>query len=78
MVTSINDCAELGNGMKMPWLGFGTFQIPDGRIVVDSVKWAIKAGYRHIDTASIYDNEMGVGKGISESGIPLPTPISLS
>ncbi|MCJ7772887.1 MAG: aldo/keto reductase [Desulfobacterales bacterium] len=70
MVTSINDCAELGNGTKMPWLGCGTFQIPDSRIVVDSVKWAIKAGYRHIDTASIYDNEAGVGKGISESGIP--------
>src|SRR5665647_1926739 len=70
MATSINDCAKLSNGIRMPLLGFGTFQIPDSRIVVDSVKWAIKAGYRHIDTASIYDNEVGVGKGISESGIP--------
>ena len=54
----------------MPWLGLGTWQTPDGKDVVNSVKWAVAAGYRHIDTAAAYGNEEGVGKGIRECGMP--------
>ena len=56
--------------MEIPKIGFGTFQIPDGKEVIDSVKTALAIGYRHIDTASVYNNEIGVGKAIKESGIP--------
>ena len=60
----------LSNGYAIPSLGFGTWQTPDGQTAVNAVKTAIDAGYRHIDTASIYGNEIGVGQGIRESGIP--------
>ncbi|MBP1743234.1 MAG: Methylglyoxal reductase (NADPH-dependent) [Firmicutes bacterium] len=64
----IRSCTVLSNGVKMPWLGFGTYKIENGCSVVDSVKDALKAGYSHIDTASFYDNEEGIGKAIKESG----------
>jgi len=70
MIKSITDCTTLNNGVKMPWFGLGTWQVNDGAEVVSSVKWALKAGYRSIDTASAYGNEEGVGKGIRESGVP--------
>jgi methylglyoxal/glyoxal reductase len=70
VISSIKDCAVLANGVRMPWLGLGTWQTPDGTDVANSVKWAVGAGYRHIDTAAAYDNEKGVGKGIRECGIP--------
>ncbi len=54
----------------MPWLGFGVFKIEDGRKVEESVKHALEAGYRSIDTASVYGNERGVGKAIRESDVP--------
>lgn len=60
---------KLSNGVEIPQIGFGTFKIPDD-IAVNSVKTALMSGYRHIDTAAIYKNEEGVGKGIKESGIP--------
>ncbi|MFD1417293.1 aldo/keto reductase [Companilactobacillus keshanensis] len=60
---------ELANGVKIPQVGLGVFQISDENEVVNSVKWAIEAGYRHIDTASFYDNEEAVGEGIIASGI---------
>ncbi|MFC4100927.1 aldo/keto reductase [Paenibacillus xanthanilyticus] len=69
MVTSIKDSATLHNGVRMPWLGFGVWQISDGASVVDSVKNAIDAGYRSIDTAAAYRNEEGVGQAIRESGV---------
>lgn len=50
----------------MPWLGLGVFQVEDGATVVESVRAAIKNGYRSIDTAAIYQNESGVGQGIRE------------
>jgi len=63
------DYVTLNNGLKMPLLGFGVFQIPDAaeceRVVVD----AIGAGYRLIDTASAYLNEEAVGKGVKNSGV---------
>ena len=70
MIGSIKDCTILNNGLKMPWLGFGVFQVKDGREVEDAVKYALKIGYRSIDTASAYGNERGVGKAIRESNIP--------
>ncbi len=66
----IRDCAVLSNGVGIPWLGFGTFKIPEGEEVINSVKTALEVGYRHIDTAAVYRNETGVGKAIKESGVP--------
>ncbi|MFZ3591430.1 aldo/keto reductase [Bacillus sp. DJP31] len=53
----------------MQWLGLGVFKIKEGTEVVDSVKAAIKNGYRSIDTATIYQNEEGVGQAIKESEV---------
>lgn len=53
----------------MPWLGLGVFKAEEGQEVIDAVKAAIKAGYRSIDTASLYGNEEGVGQAIKESGV---------
>ena len=61
--------AILNNGVKIPMLGYGTFQIPaedTKRCVLD----AISVGYRSIDTAQGYFNEEGVGKAISACGVP--------
>ncbi len=69
MYTSIKDCARLNNGIEMPILGFGVFQINSNDETADCVKKAIKHGYRSIDTATAYGNEAGVGRGIKESGI---------
>jgi diketogulonate reductase-like aldo/keto reductase len=63
------DNFTLANGVKIPAIGFGTWQIPSGDIAYNSVKEAIKAGYRHIDTAQAYGNEASVGKAIIDSGI---------
>ncbi|AWB29699.1 aldo/keto reductase [Clostridium botulinum] len=60
----------LNNGVKMPWLGFGTYKVENGDTVIQSVKEALKIGYGHIDTASYYGNEEGVGTAIKESRIP--------
>jgi diketogulonate reductase-like aldo/keto reductase len=61
---------ELNNGVKMPILGFGVFQVPDPAECEASVVEAIKAGYRLIDTAASYMNEEAVGKAIKRSGVP--------
>jgi len=61
--------ATLSNGVKMPYLGFGTFRIPPGDVTKNAVLEALKVGYRHIDTAKIYGNEQSVGEAIRESGI---------
>jgi diketogulonate reductase-like aldo/keto reductase len=65
----IADTVELSNGVKMPWLGLGTYKTPEGQSVVQSVRWALEAGYRHIDTAALYGNERGVGEAIRASGL---------
>jgi 2,5-diketo-D-gluconate reductase A len=59
---------DLNDGNKIPQLGLGVFQIPPGETAA-AVKTAIEAGYRHIDTAEMYQNERGVGEGIRESGL---------
>ena len=66
---SLKDTFTLSNGYKIPCIGFGTWQTPDGETAVNAVKEAIKLGYKHIDTAAIYGNEKSIGKAIKESGI---------
>lgn len=61
---------SLANDVKIPVLGFGTFQITDPTEAENSVISAIQAGYRHIDTAQSYMNEEAVGRGVKNSGIP--------
>ena len=65
---NIGDTTTLHNGVKLPVLGFGTWQIPDGPVVEQSVKWALEVGYRHVDTAALYGNERGVGRAVRENG----------
>ncbi len=65
-MNNLQDTVALSNGVQMPWLGLGVFQVEDGATVVESVRAAIKNGYRSIDTAAIYQNESGVGQGIRE------------
>ena len=60
---------KLNNGLLIPAIGFGTWQVKDGDEAYNSVKWALEAGYRHIDTAYVYENEESVGKAIKYSGI---------
>lgn len=64
---SLSDRYELRNGYAIPCVGFGTFLIPDGEPTVRAVKAAIRAGFRHIDTGFIYENERSVGQGIREA-----------
>lgn len=61
---------KLNNSVMIPRVGLGVWKIPDGEAVKNAVLWALRAGYRHIDTAMIYRNETGVGEGIRQSGIP--------
>ncbi|MDR1533743.1 MAG: aldo/keto reductase, partial [Planctomycetota bacterium] len=60
---------KLNNGVEIPRLGLGVFRTPEGPETVDSVRWAIEAGYIHIDTAKIYGNEKSVGEGVKNGGI---------
>jgi 2,5-diketo-D-gluconate reductase A len=60
---------DLPDGVRMPLLGFGTWQI-SGRRATDAVSLALQAGYRHIDTATMYGNESQVGAALEESGLP--------
>ncbi|OQO98843.1 aldo/keto reductase [Geobacillus sp. 44B] len=63
---NLQDTTTLHNGVKMPWFGIGVFKVEEGRELVNAVKTAIKYGYRSVDTAAIYGNEVGVGQGIRE------------
>lgn len=67
---ALTDTFTLSNGVEIPRIGFGTWQIPDGPAAYDSVASALDAGYRHIDTARAYGNESSVGRAIRDSGIP--------
>lgn len=68
-MNKLSDTYRLVNGYEIPCIGFGTWQIPDGEDVISCVVHAIQNGYRHIDTAAIYQNEEGVGQGIQQSGV---------
>ncbi len=63
------DHIELNNGVQVPQVGYGVFQIPDDETQA-AVEKALAAGYRHIDTAAAYQNEAGVGAAIRASGLP--------
>jgi 2,5-diketo-D-gluconate reductase A len=60
---------QLNNGVAIPQLGFGVFQIEPSR-TAEAVRMAFEAGYRHIDTAQGYGNEEGVGQAVRDSGLP--------
>lgn len=60
----------MNNGLTIPAVGFGTYQSQDGQEVYQAVSAALKAGYRHIDTAAFYGNEVSIGQAIKDSGIP--------
>ena len=64
------DFFTLSNGVKIPAIGFGTWQTPPGDAAYNAVSEALRAGYRHIDTAQAYGNEASVGKAVLDSGIP--------
>ena len=59
----------LNNGLKMPQLGFGVWQVEDNQ-ATDAVAKALEVGYTSIDTAMIYKNEKGVGKALQQSSVP--------
>lgn len=65
MIHALNDHVTLNNQTKIPGMGLGVFQIPDAQ-TAEVVKAGILKGYRLIDTAQIYDNEIGTGIGIKE------------
>ncbi|WP_422349660.1 aldo/keto reductase [Flagellimonas sp.] len=68
-ITDLQGSFELHNGVQMPYFGLGVYLSKDGEEVSNAVKVALNHGYRHVDTASIYNNEVGVGFGIKESDV---------
>jgi len=60
---------QLSNGVLIPQIGFGTWQIPNGEVAYQSTLQALKAGYTHIDTAAAYGNETSIGEAIKDSKI---------
>lgn len=70
MINSIRDYTMLNNGVKMPWLGLGVWQVTNPKELNFAVKTALNYGYAAIDTADIYGNEKEVGRAIRESGVP--------
>jgi len=69
MMKSVTDAYTLSNGVKIPCIGFGTWQVENGQQAVSSVLSAIELGYRHIDTAQGYGNEESVGEAVKKSGV---------
>jgi diketogulonate reductase-like aldo/keto reductase len=59
----------LADGNSIPTLGLGVWQVPNGPECVNAVRWALDAGYRHIDTAQAYGNEESVGQALRDSGV---------
>jgi len=68
MIKNLQDTVTLHNGISMPGFGLGVWKVEDGNEVINSIKYAIEAGYKSIDTAAVYGNEEGVGQAIKESG----------
>ena len=60
---------QLSNGVEIPKIGFGTYKLEDGAQTYEAVTEALKVGYRHIDTAQVYGNEVSVGKAINDSQV---------
>ena len=67
-MNSTFDCYTLYNGVQVPCIAFGTWKMPN-EVAAAAVSCALQNGYRHIDTAGAYQNEVGVGEGLRKSGI---------
>ena len=67
--TSIAERVGTNQGVEIPWLGLGVFQTPPGAETRQSVRWALEAGYRMIDTAAMYGNEQDVGAAVRASSL---------
>ena len=70
MLQSVAKTLTLNNGIIIPTLGLGVYQMQEGQETEQAVRWALEAGYRLIDTAKLYANEVSVGKAIRASSIP--------
>ncbi|MEO0900684.1 MAG: aldo/keto reductase [Bacteroidota bacterium] len=68
-ITDLQGTFELNNGVQMPYFGLGVYLSKDGNEVIQAIDDALEHGYRHIDTASIYKNEHGVGEAIKQSSV---------
>jgi len=66
----INSTVKLNNGSEMPILGLGLWETLTGKVCEEAVLCALEAGYRHIDTAAIYENEGSVGNALIKTSIP--------
>lgn len=69
-MTALQEEFRLSNGLRMPKIGFGTWQITDAAEAHQATSFALRSGYRHIDTARVYGNEDSVGRAVRDSGIP--------
>jgi len=67
---NIQSTVKLNNDVRMPILGLGVYQSPPRRVTRNAVNFALRIGYRHVDTARIYGNEADVGEAVRESGVP--------
>jgi methylglyoxal/glyoxal reductase len=65
----LTSTVTLNNGVEIPWVGLGVFKSPPGKETEQAVRWALEAGYRHIDTAAFYQNESDVGRALKDSGV---------
>lgn len=68
-MVEVKKTVQLANGVEMPTIGYGTWQVENSPAGADAVAEAIRAGYRHIDGAARYENEVSVGAGIKKSGV---------
>ena len=69
IISDIKGTVKLWNGLEMPYLGLGVFEMAKGKETIQAIHWALEAGYRHIDTASLYMNEQSVGDAVKTSGV---------
>ncbi|MGM0852093.1 MAG: aldo/keto reductase [Bacillota bacterium] len=69
MLKNLQSTKTLHNGIEIPYVGLGVYQMKDPSETVQAVRTAIESGYRSIDTAAIYDNEESVGQGVKEGGV---------
>ena len=67
---SLNSRVRLNDGVEIPQLGLGVFQLEEAAVCERAVRSALDLGYRHVDTAAIYGNEEAVGRAIADSGVP--------
>jgi len=68
-ITDLSGCVTLHNNIQMPYLGLGVYLSSDGEEVIKAVTYALQVGYRHIDTATLYNNERGVGKAVRQGSV---------